>query len=536
VSLLASSKTVLILEDDGLQIFTSNAQGMHQVESIPWSAERFTQTVSAILVKKCKKRPVIILNDMVEQHYRKEQLPKTGITDKGIVLKRKLNATFPNYRIRSALKLKATAKKDRNEGDTYLFAAIPRSESIKKTIGAVQRSGVGVVGLYLLPVEGVQMVSDLSKKLSKKSKDKSKWTIFLGQQNHGSLRQIVVRNGELALTRMTPIVDTDIEPDLWAKELSTELDSTMSYLSRFGYQPGDAMEIFVIANEETHLKVNTFINLDADIFTLTAHQAAKTLGATVASTENGRYAYSVYSGYLSKKSKYVLPLEADALQQYKRPRQIAIGVTALLTLALIGLVYMNFIGFTKHQEVKDKLNVVTQQLNAQDEEYQKQLGIAKSVGFDYALIEGSIDAYNQIKKDEFDLFFVMKQVGASLGSNLRIDDFILSKEKIAQPQSEYQYQETTARTPVETVLTLKLSFPNIDDPTEAISAVESLSQTMDSNLRSVDNVYVVRITKQIADFSFNGDLSGGGQVSQEDQIYQAEIQIRKQPKEVLNDN
>ena len=88
--------------------------------------------------------------------------------------------------------------------------------------------------------------------MSKESKEKASWTIFMGQQSSGSLRQIVTRNGELALTRMTPIVDTDIEPALWAREVTEELDSTMSYLARFGYKKEDGLDIIIVSNGSTH--------------------------------------------------------------------------------------------------------------------------------------------------------------------------------------------------------------------------------------------------------------------------------------------
>ncbi|PJF38970.1 MAG: hypothetical protein CUN55_15720, partial [Phototrophicales bacterium] len=207
-----------MLADDGVYLYRASSLGVRYVEHVPWEDENFVSTVSDLIVKKCAKKPVIIVNDMVEQHYRKEKIPKVSPMDRASVVKRRLNITFPNYPIRAALKTKEQDK-SAGVGGIYLFAAIPQSEAYKKAIQAVQRSAAPIVGLFLLPIEGITMVSALSQKQAKKAKTRSMWTVFIGQHHGGGLRQIVTKRGDLALTRMTPVVDTDVEPDVWAKEV-----------------------------------------------------------------------------------------------------------------------------------------------------------------------------------------------------------------------------------------------------------------------------------------------------------------------------
>jgi hypothetical protein len=59
---------------------------------------------------------------MVEQHYRKEKLPKVGVLDKAGVLRRKLAVVFPNHPVRAALAMKTDKK---TAGSYYLFAGVP---------------------------------------------------------------------------------------------------------------------------------------------------------------------------------------------------------------------------------------------------------------------------------------------------------------------------------------------------------------------------------------------------------------------------
>jgi hypothetical protein len=72
----------------------------------------------------------------------------------------------------------------------------------------------------------------------------------MGQHRSGGLRQIVVKNGEIALTRMTPIAENDENSAAWVEDVVQEFKATMSYLSRFGYSPDEGLEVILIANPE----------------------------------------------------------------------------------------------------------------------------------------------------------------------------------------------------------------------------------------------------------------------------------------------
>lgn len=105
MSFLSSTRCVLILGDDGLQVFNVGRLSARFVDFVPWDTVEFENSVRDLIVHQCKRKPVVILNDMVEQHYRKERIPNVGVMDRANVLKRRLGIAFPNYKIRAALKL-----------------------------------------------------------------------------------------------------------------------------------------------------------------------------------------------------------------------------------------------------------------------------------------------------------------------------------------------------------------------------------------------------------------------------------------------
>src|SRR5262245_61593551 len=127
LALFAPSRTVVLIADEALYIYSTGFRGSRLIESVPWDTENFEQSVATTLSKDCGGKPVLILNDMVEQHYRKERVPKVSALDKANVLQRKLNVAFPGYPVKAALLLKEKIPKSEKNiaAAIYIFSAIP---------------------------------------------------------------------------------------------------------------------------------------------------------------------------------------------------------------------------------------------------------------------------------------------------------------------------------------------------------------------------------------------------------------------------
>ena len=548
MSVLSSSKTVLVLKDEGLQIFSAARAATKFVDLIPWETEDFEISVSHIISKKCKRKPVVILNDMVEQHYRKEKMPKVGALDKGAVLKRRLSLAFPNYNIRAALKLKE--KKGNAVGASYLFAAIPSGDQVKKTIQAVDMSGASIQGLYLLPVESSEMVRALSAKLSKKRAHKAEWVTFVGQHQGGGLRQIVIRNGELALTRMTPIIDTDVEPDLWAKEVSVELLSTMSYLARLGFKETDGLDVIIIANDSAQTVLEQSVDVGADLEIMTASEAASFLGINLGQQKNLRYADALHAAYVAKKPKLKLPMQSSAIDGVTKPRQIAALLIAGLLVGCAYFGYDVFGKFNKQIETSDRLEIVQQQVESVRSDYRRVLSERKALGYDLLLVNNTVEVYEEVQQSKYDVGFVLEQVGLALGADLKLNKMEFSSYEIKddkQPANAFSYQppsvvadtskEDTRKNSVLN-LVISFSFSSTIDVTEGVNRMNALRDRLRERLEFYD----VSIIKQVADLSYTGNFVAESPVESSDEdnaadaaqgseeVYTAEIQIRGRKK------
>lgn len=536
MSLLSSSRCVLILGDEGLQIYNVGRLNTKFVEFLPWDTVDFETSVRDLLVGKCNRKPIVILNDMVEQHYRKERIPKVSILDRGNILKRRLGVAFPNYRIKAALKL--SEKNSSHEGgvksNSYLFAAVPNSDFISKTMEAIRLASAPIVGFYLLPIEASAMVSDCSIKLMKSEgrKQKSVWTIFVGQHHSGGLRQVVARNGELALTRMTPIIDTDVEPDLWAKEVVAELTATMSYLARFGYKEQDGLDIIVIANESSKTSLETQIEIDCNLRVMTSQQVAGVLGTNLGHQEELRYADPLYVSYLGRKNRFLLPMKSAAIDRLTQPRQMA---SLLMAALLIGCLYFGFLAFQKwknYANTKDQLLISRQQASSLKEEQRREVAKQKELGYDFLYVNNSIKIYEELSNQKIKPLPVITVIGRALGADLSLDNLEIKSEQVKVEKSEdpYAYETEEEQYKFYIDITLTTSFPSTIDPEVGVELINSFKQRLVEALPD----YEVTVARQVADLSYTGNFVGeAGDSTTEEGVqddYIAEIKIRGEVK------
>ncbi len=535
MSIFSPSRCVLLLSDEGLHIYDVGAGRANMVDSVPWNTQDFEESVSDIIRRKCRGKSVVILNDMVEQHYRKERIPKVSPFDRANIIKRRVASAFSSYPIRSAIKLKEKPSARDNAGaagsDIYLFAAVPLSDNVRKTLSAVQRSYASIAGFCLLPVESATMVYALSKKLAKLAEKPPVWAIFVGQHQSGGLRQIVTRNGELALTRMTPIVDNDIDHDLWSAEVCSELKGTMSYLSRFGFEQADGLDVIVIANNSVADRVAAKIDFECNLNVLTAGEAANLIGVKIGRQEDQRYADPLHAAWSGRKSSFTLPLQAAQIEKIASPAKYA-AVASIVLLGACG--YFGYQAYNKAEEwfknasdiedARQRLAIVTQD---HTEEVQKKA----SVGIDFLLIENSTKVYGRLEKISMKPLPVFDAIGRALGADLHLQSMdirpISNDFSLADPPVDPNTGERGAEMPQrEFEIVIRIVFPAKLAPEIGVQKIAELESRLKASLPK----HRVSIIKQVADLSYTGNFVGeAGDMEKADtqkEDYEAQIMIR----------
>ena len=533
MSIFSPSRCVILLSDEGVIIYDTAGARVQVLENIPWETQDFEEAVSEIITKKCRGKSILILNDMVEQHYRKERVPRAGTFDKANLIKRRVAAAFPSYPIRSAIKMKekAPARDGQAGGEIYLLAAVPLSENIRKTLSGVQKTYASMAGFCLLPVESAAMVQALSKKLSKASDKPATWGIFVGQHQSGGLRQIVTKNGELALTRMTPIATNDIDQELWASEVAGELKGTMSYLSRFGYDPSDGLDVIVIANNSVADNVVTKVDFDCNLSVLSNTEAANLLGIRIGRQEDQRFADPLHVAWTGRKSSLTLPLQAAQIDSISGPAKMATAASLLLLLGCAYFGYEAYNGAALWKKTSDNLSAAEGNLTLARQDHAVELEKKKSIGIDFMLIENSTKVYDKLEKRSMKPLGVIDMIGRSLGPDIHITSLDIkpvatSTTLDAPANPEVPADPNAVVPPKQFELVVRIVFPSDLDPEKGVQKIGELEGRLKNNLPN----HSVSVIKQVADLSYTGNFVGEATSSnksdQQKQDYEAQILIR----------
>lgn len=541
MSFLTPSRTLLLISDDSLFIFAVGPKGAVLVENVPWSAENFEDEVSLIITKECGGKPVLIVHDMVEQHYRKEKIPHVGFFDKQNVIDRKLHAAFSTYAVRAAFPLKGggggSLKTDTGlGGDPYIFAAVSAGDVFEKTLLAVTRSFVPIVGFVLLPIESSDMVRRLAEKIAeKRPKDKeiqkARWTLFIGQNRDGGLRQIVIKDGDMALTRMTPIVSYESNSELWVGEVHQEFKATMSYLSRFGFDSQDGLDVILISEPQAGEKLEGMLDVPCFFHSISALQAAEMLRINIGEQDNYYLSDALHVSWIGTKNRFALPMKAVQIDSVLKPRRIVALFIVLLLLGGGGQSYQ----FTKmYQEFREgwqNLEDAQARREQLDLQYEKELKNKSDVGVDILLMQSSLTIYDDMMKWKIPAIPLLKAIGKALENDMYLDQIQMAcgKNLAAEAVKAMNrrggaslHGEGNKKTAF--WLRMQMTYPSFMNAQKGNRDVNAFRDRLQKLLPD----YVVSVTKLLEDYEYNEGIvlkTGSAEEKSVKQDYVAEVKI-----------
>lgn len=534
ISFLTPLRAVLMIGDEALYIYEVSGSKTRLIDTVLWSAQDFEDTVAEILRRECKGKQILVLNDMTDQHFKGGQrIPRVSAMDKAGVLSRKLAVAFPNYPIRGALPVKdklsksaSAALKANAAGGLYLFAAVPMSEPVSKTMAAIKQSMASIAGFTLLPVESSDMLKALTDKASKKEKVKPRWAVMIGQHQSGGLRQVIIRDGQLAMTRMTPVTDLNTDPEAWTNEVAQEFKATISYLSRFGYSPNDGTEVFVIATPSAGETLRTKIDVPCNYSSFTVSEAANALGMRLGQQDDQYHADPLHAAWAGRKTRFILPMEALDIKKVSGPRQAAMAAALIL---FCGAAWLSWQMMSQTQALITAKNNLTDQRRKQDEaqkEYDVELARMQELGFDIKLIQGALNTFKEFEDNSMDTLPFAQGIGRALGDELRLDKLSVITQK-GKTTTAPDGTQAMSKPALEAILTF--SFPGTIDPEYGVRQVGDLSRRLGENLPAG---YEVQISKQVADLSYTentvGEVGSTNNPNAKPEDFKAEITIKGQ--------
>lgn len=503
--MLGSQHTILVLSDEAALVYASFGGRYRFIAEVNWQDPDFVHNLADLLENKCRKLPVKILYDMVEQYYRREVVPKVAVFDQRLVLERRLVAAFPNYVMRQALPLKtdislvkAQGEKDKAAlgGKPYLFSAIPDHDSLTQIIEAVREAMVYVVGLYLLPIESVSMVQKLSIALNEGNADPDRWIVFMSQHRGGGLRQIVVRNGELCLTRMTNVIETNVEHEVWATQVAQEFTATMGYVSRFGYTPESSLEVIVVGHPDAVELLQPIVKA-TQFHGLSIDEAARTLRLPVFGADQGGQAEVLHVGWVAKQVRFIMPVVNKPLAFISRVRRTAKLASIVLIFAVLGSIgYVGNESISLYNRSQD-LGHQKETLKKVNKEYDDLVAEIEKSDINVKLVQGAVAIQTGLEANKLDLMGFMRTLSQTLSSEFQLDRLELSYASSTEQTNNPLSVETIQTQKV--VVKLNITFPGTMKPELANQRVNDFRTRL---TRSFPD-YEATVTQPVTDLTYS---------------------------------
>ncbi len=531
---LGFGKSILLINDDELHFYNVRGGMVNYVRSIQWEESNFIVQATSIIRDECGNNPIIILDDSSEQFYRREAIPNIGsVMDRGNLVKRKLNVAFPNYDIKASLKLKdksVSTKGDKavenKPGKTtkYLFAAIPETDKTRLVYEIARQLTVPVQSYLLVPVEASTMIRLLSKKIFGSGKNKSLWTIFIGQNQNGGLRQIVTKNGELAMTRLTPVVDSSAEPDLWANEVMQEFKATLKYLARFDYNPDDGLDVITICNPETGECLDDLIDIPCNFRSLTVAQAADIINVKIHPVDTKHYVDRLHAGWVARKPSITMDMKPKELDVISKPRKVASLISLALVISLIyfGYTFMGASGSLMKKQTE--LRNLQQTQNRLDAELEDEIAKMNNLGFDVKLIRAATSTYNAYQGRGIESVDYIQRIDTALDNQITLK--FISMDVVKTSVFEDGFRALLGNESGEAIrIRLGMLFPGATDPEDGNEEVDDISRRLKDEFPN----HRVRVTKYLKDMTFDSEFTGEAGLSareeQQVQDFSAEIEV-----------
>jgi hypothetical protein len=299
---MAPDYPILLVGEDSVILF---GRGGKADLTLRWDAPDFEARLSAAF-RDSGGKVVLLFNDNGHTYRREDNLT----VEEGL---KRLEENFAKMKVRGALAFRRARAANAQLGRyDYLFIGLENSLRHNLLGKVLDDAGVGVVGCSVLPVESTALVAALSEKVRSKSKPKGRWAMIAGLHQTGGMRQVIIRDGELALTRIHPV--NAASPAALAQVTVEELQASINYLRRFGYKDTDGMDIMIICSAADKKLYSTYVLKGATLHALTVQEALAQLGLATASPET-RYADALYAAWTERTEKLALHLSIPAVKR-----------------------------------------------------------------------------------------------------------------------------------------------------------------------------------------------------------------------------
>lgn len=253
-----------------------------------------------------KKAQISVVFDTLDQSRQEEDIPKVGVLDRRKILARHINMAYPGVNLRGARLMGDGEAKNTQK---YEFASVPLDGRVPGWVDFVESLPNDIRGFFTIASENVDIVEALLPEETPEVEEGNHWRHLIGVNATGGFRQIIEKNGELCLTRLTAAPPPETPPEEFADMIYRDFQATITYIKRLGYMAGDTLDLVVITAPDNR---DAMVNLDwgvaRSVTIKTPHEAAAHLGLGSIGREDQPYCDVLHAAWFASKRTPALPL------------------------------------------------------------------------------------------------------------------------------------------------------------------------------------------------------------------------------------
>ncbi|MDE1151905.1 MAG: hypothetical protein PW788_05140 [Micavibrio sp.] len=518
---IGGGRRVLLVGGEGVVLYGPSGKGIEREMSISWEVPNFDDQLAEGLRSRNIGKSVLIIFDGADQTYRKEEnIPKLSPIDRPRFVKRKLELAFPSYPIRASLEIKSQAKKKGFSATkapetprSYLFVALPETEQLDRIGNAMYEASVPVSGFGLLPLESTGLVAELSEKLFAGRGRKSRWAMIIGQHETGGLRQVVIKDGNLALTRLTPTSDSGSSGTGWVEEVTREFKATLTYVSRFGYTEADGLDVIIICGDIEKQFFDAKSMPVTNFQCLNVSEALKTIGAKSFGLDKGNFSDALHAAWAAKKGGLKLSVRIPSIHRVQAPRLAARAGMLLLGLGVLGLLGLSAIDIQQYASLQGEVGDKENQKTMLSREYDEEAKAFDGLEMKPEAVKSVMNVKQLLENNTINLRHVLHTFKNTLPSDVRIESLSLSHKPAAVLKLDAAAGSAAMfnfgpppdpKDKGQITLNFKFTLPHGMALEQKVARAEELQKTLSDAFKGYD----VSIVHQFEDVNREGVMSG----------------------------
>ena len=512
----------MLVGGEGVVLYGPTGNGIEREMSISWEVPNFDEQLVTGLGARNQSKSVLVIFDGADQTYRKEDnIPKLSPIDRPRFVKRKLELAFPSYPIRASLEIKPQAKKKgfaltapkQEGGRSYLFVALPENEQLDRIGNAMYEAGVPVAGFGLLPLESTGLVAELADKLFAGRGKKSRWAMIIGQHETGGLRQVVIKDGNLALTRLTPTSEAGGSGTGWVEEVTREFKATLTYISRFGYTEADGLDVVIVCGDIEKQFFDAKAMPVTNFQCVNVGEALRAIGSKSFGVDNGNFSDALHAAWAAKKGGLKLSVRVPSIHRIQAPRLAARAGTIVLGLGVLGAAGLLALSIKDYASTQGEIGDKENQKTMLAREYEQESKAFDGLEMKPDAVKAVMNVKHALENNTINLRRELHTLKNSLPSDVRIESLKLDHQAAAALKlgSAGSTGSVFGFAPPpdpndkgKVTINFKFSLPAGMPLEQKVTRTEDLQKTLSDAFKG----YEVRIIHQFEDASRSGSSIG----------------------------